>query len=1069
MTKEPEHPAGHYRASIPGGPPARPRFGLFGRILIAFLLISALPIALFGLVTFFSITSVGDEIVEHVFDTLDRKTRETMELQAVLTAKSAGKFLEQRVIDLLDIGELVPTDFNYLQFSDQHESIVWHRTGTKDNPGEARTMLPLYKEVAFIDPAGQERIRISNNRILPPDSLRNVSDPRQTTYRSETYFREALRLANGEVYVSHVTGFWVSREEQLGGAESIEKAVEGAQYDGVVRFATPVYAADSLIGIVVLSLDHRHLMELTQHILPNSKEETVFPVYSSGDYAFMFDDQGWIITHPKYWDIPGVDDSGDWVPAFSAMAKEAGFDNSNLPFNLDSAGHVHENYPRVAREVRAGRSGSVITTNVGGIIKVMAYAPIAFTHGAYSRHGVFGGITIGAEIQGFRGHAMAIAGDITRAVTLVRNNILLAILLTIVLALIVSWLLSRSFARPIVEITNASQRLARGEPVRSAPLQRSDEIGVLSRTFNNMALELDANRQDLLQSMADLERSKTEVESYARDLEYQLNVFRSIQRISNILGSTVQLDDVLKTILRRCVAGLGFDRAILYLIDDQGKYLEYREMHGFSPEEEELARRSRYNLERFDCIETRVVQTGQIAFVEEFADYPAATSLDRKIRRVSKSTSFAFVPLKVKERIIGILGADKLRTGEKVRQLDVNSLQVLANQAARVIENTRLYQEVLSQRNFVENVVESMLNGVITIDPHGVITSINRAAASILEMNPESLVGSTLAEALSAYPALADPIAAATNDDRASSLHDIEVPMRHSLKSLSVYVSRLGGQYAADEESGAIVIIEDSTERKRIDDHLHRVERLASLGRFAAGIAHEIRNPVTGINVFLDDLHDKLAADSDLAPLIGRALTEVERLDTLVNEILDYASPSRGELVQRNINDVVAATLRFIDKQCREHRVRVLADLPDNLPDLMMDGEKIRQALLNITLNAIQVMPDGGELRITTRSVEKPEEVPDSRSADRWLAIDVADNGPGIPREEREQIFEPFFSRRPGGTGLGLSLTQTIIADHGGKIVVAENAPHGTRFTIYLPVAFAGQLSADKTSRKGSV
>lgn len=1034
-------------------PSRRIRFGIFHKILISSLLISSLPILVFGIYAYISIDSVGADIVNRVIQTLDQRTRETMELQAVLTANTVSKFLDQRVKDLFDLREQVPTELHYLQFSHYHESMIWERSGTNDKPTEIRRQIPLYREIAFIDANGWEKMVVRDERVVRDQELRNVRDPKNTRYRSEDYFEQTIGLANGEIFISHLTGYYVTRDEQLGAASSIETAVEGAQYDGLIRFATPVYHGDQLAGIVVLSLDHRHLMELTQHILPNSKTETVFPVYESGDYAFMFDDRGWIITHPKYWDFPGVDSAGNWIPAYSANTSEEDLRVGRMPFNLDSAGFVHENYPLVARAVRAGQSGSVITKNVGGTNKVMAYAPIPFAAGPYAAHGVFGGITIGAEIEGFRGHAVLIAADINRAVVFFRDNILLFVLLTVVLAWLASWLLSRNFARPVLKITEQSQRLAEGDLTEPSLFTRSDEIGVLSGTFNYMARELQASREDLLSSMDNLRRSKSEIESYARNLEYQIKVFQSIQSISNILGSTLQLDEVLRTILQRCVEGLGFDRAILYLIDEQNRYLEYREMYGFNAAEERLARRSRYNLEHFDCIETRVVRTATAAFVEDFDDYPQATELDRKIRRLSKSTSFAFVPLKVKEKIIGILGADKLRSGERVSEHEVSSLQVLANQAARIIENTQLYEALINQRNFVEDIIQSMVSGVITTDSHGTLTSMNRAAESILHLQSESCLGHSLRQALGLYPPLIDRIHRAVTSQTALTAPNLALTTADGERFLSIHVSRLSRDRQKSGDAGAIVILQDVTERMRLDEHVGRIERLASLGRFAAGIAHEIRNPVTGINVFLDDLHDKVADQPEIASLIGMALTEVERLDTLVSEILDYAAPSKGEFALRDINTVIEATLRFTDKRCREQGIRVDCDLASHLPRLLIDGEKIRQALLNIVLNAIQMMPDGGRLTLRTFLETAPAGTRKRRPVDRpGIIIEIGDSGPGIPHEEQEKIFEPFYSNRPGGTGLGLSLTHSIIQEHRGKIDVARSENGGARFLITLPV-----------------
>ncbi|MEZ4764346.1 MAG: GAF domain-containing protein [Calditrichia bacterium] len=199
------------------------------------------------------------------------------------------------------------------------------------------------------------------------------------------------------------------------------------------------------------------------------------------------------------------------------------------------------------------------------------------------------------------------------------------------------------------------------------------------------------------------------------------------------MGTTFNMNTVIRLILEHCINSIGFDRTILYLIDEQQQYLECTETHGFNAENEKYARRSRYHLERYDCIETRVVREGRIIYVEDFAHYPEATELDKKIYNFTKSNSFVYVPLKVKEKIIGILGADKVRSKNPITQTDINSLQILANQASRVIENTRLYQEVINQRNFVEDIISNMQNGVITINSNGRITSFNRAASKILQ------------------------------------------------------------------------------------------------------------------------------------------------------------------------------------------------------------------------------------------------------------------------------------------------------------------------------------------------
>ncbi|KAA3637752.1 MAG: GAF domain-containing protein, partial [Calditrichaeota bacterium] len=738
--------------------------------------------------------------------------------------------------------------------------------------------------------------------------------------------------------------------------------------------------------------------------------------------------------------------------AYSENSSEEDIKAGRIPFNLDTAGFVHPNYPIVAKAVRNKETGSKVTTNIGGIQKVMAYAPILYSTGQYEKHGIFGGITIGAEFNQFQESTAKVASDLSDIIILLRNNITVFVLLTFVITVIGSWLFSKNLTDPILAITGDAKRIASGEDVQIGTIHRNDEIGVLSNTIGYMAQELKRSNEELKESLVSLQDSKSEIENYAKDLEYQITIFSTIQRISNILGSTTPMEKVLKEILRSCKESLRFDRTVLYLRDDNNKYLEYTENYGLSKEEERSAKNARYNIYDQDCIETRVLRTGEIIFVEDFKNYSEATEFDKRIYQSSKSDSFVYVPLKAKENIIGILGADRNHTKEKIKEIDINSLQIFANQASRIIENSQLYQEISEQRNFFENIIRFMIKGVVTIDVKGVITSINRTACEILHVERESVLGMEIVSYLENFQDFPELINKLITESITKA--DInEMRMNVNGKIISANITAIESEES--DLAGYIVLLEDVTEKKRLDDHLHDLDRLASLGKFAAGIAHEIRNPLTGLSVFLDDLHDKLSSQVENSRFISLALSEIGRLERLVNELLDYATPHSAQMDYHDLNTLIESTLHFTEKQCRDAGIKVEVFYEKNLPKIHVDSGKIQQALLNMILNAIQAIGKNGKIRISTKISVESEFLSvferGTRKISKWIKIIIEDSGSGISKELQSKIFEPFVTEKKGGTGLGLSITQSIISEHNGKIELADTDLQGASFIIYLP------------------
>lgn len=221
-------------------------------------------------------------------------------------------------------------------------------------------------------------------------------------------------------------------------------------------------------------------------------------------------------------------------------------------------------------------------------------------------------------------------------------------------------------------------------------------------------------------------------------------------------------------------------------------------------------------------------------------------------------------------------------------------------------------------------------------------------------------------------------------------------------------------------------------------DELQKKDRMTTLGHLAAGIAHEIRNPLGSIQGAIDIV--ETGDDASRKEFAGIIRKEIGRLNSMINDFLNFARPRPLEFHQANVNDVAKGLVQLVRKQAETHHVRLIESYA-NLPDVQIDPEQIKAALMNIVLNGIQAMPSGGEIRLTT-----------AMTSDRRVRIEIADAGTGIPVEARERLFEPFFTTRKDGTGLGLPIAEQIIRNHRGRVLLERTGAAGTVFAVELPI-----------------
>ena len=237
--------------------------------------------------------------------------------------------------------------------------------------------------------------------------------------------------------------------------------------------------------------------------------------------------------------------------------------------------------------------------------------------------------------------------------------------------------------------------------------------------------------------------------------------------------------------------------------------------------------------------------------------------------------------------------------------------------------------------------------------------------------------------------------------------------------------------------------------RRRVEryhyEQMKRADRLASIGEMAAGIAHEIKNPLAGIAGVIQVLKKDMATGDAKRAVLDEVLSQVERMDKAVRNLLSFARPPEPKMTMVDVNDVISKLLDFLAPQFAKNGIVAERKMAAGLPWIVLDPDLMQQALLNIALNAIKAMPDGGRLTVETRTDGSAPNVPGS------ITIIFSDTGQGISRENLSRIFSPFFTTRQQGTGLGLSITQRIVEQHHGDISVQSVPGQGAVFTIHLP------------------
>ncbi|MBI3466647.1 MAG: PAS domain-containing protein [Planctomycetes bacterium] len=337
------------------------------------------------------------------------------------------------------------------------------------------------------------------------------------------------------------------------------------------------------------------------------------------------------------------------------------------------------------------------------------------------------------------------------------------------------------------------------------------------------------------------------------------------------------------------------------------------------------------------------------------------------------------------------------------------------------------------------DILASMDRGVVTTNREGVITSINSAAIRLLQVDFDC-VGRPLASISRTEVPLLEVYREVVNDE--VSVRDRDVNVDRASRVLRL---RVDGHPLNDNEGkslGCVIHLRDVTERMLMEERLRRMERFLSLATLASGLHHEIKNPLTALSIHIQLLAENLSnghASEAVDEIVGVLKTEVCRLNGVLESFRSFANLQNLSVQPTDALEVVESAIRFIQPQAADQHVQITLLHPEkDLPLVPLDVEKFQQAILNLIINALEAMPEGGHLTVTATIV------------DEAFRVSVQDSGSGIPPEVQPNLFQPYFSTKTTGSGMGLALSEKLIGQHGGHIAYCTG-PEGTTFEITIP------------------
>ncbi|MGZ5023773.1 MAG: ATP-binding protein, partial [Chthoniobacterales bacterium] len=531
--------------------------------------------------------------------------------------------------------------------------------------------------------------------------------------------------------------------------------------------------------------------------------------------------------------------------------------------------------------------------------------------------------------------------------------------------------------------------------------------------------------------------------------------FRStVSKATAILRSVSTLSELLEKFAKTIAEAVDTDRVLILLPSRIGYVQQY-------PTLQPGSRLGAIEFAKEDTLISYLETHQEPLVLDELHRIRLTPELERVAKQMESLQVAVAMGISSREHLAGVMLLGPRLTGRIYGSTEQNALQVLCGQMAVAIENAQLFTEVQNAKIYNDILLQNLTTGVVAAGSDGRISVFNQEAEQITGLKADSLIDQPIVYLPGPLQnLLRETLSSGERQENKELMLDSEEGTVVARASSSIFHGQDGRML------GALVVLTDITAVKRLELQIRRSDRLASLGTLSAGMAHEIKNPLVSIKTFAQLLPERYQ-DSDFrdtfSNLIGH---EIDRIDTLVNQLLRFARPAKPLLKPLHVHEVLEKSLMLVAHRLYQKEIKLSRLWKANVDTIRADGDQIEQVFLNFFLNAMDAMKHGGELTVATE-IRSAQEFAlfngtnGDSGAKEVLRITVRDNGEGIQSDHLAHVFDPFFTTKDYGTGLGLSVVHGIIQEHGGQIEVESELSKGTSFHILLPlVRFVEEVAA---------